>query len=126
MAKRRVSFVSRLRIECLFLGRYFRLTPFALFYKQQKKTVVRYPPGREESERARSEHELLQRSPLAQAVFRVCHRPRLETRGKPADGNEGSGFGRVRGEVEAVSRVGVVVRVFRGVTVSPGEERVCG
>ncbi len=37
MAKRRVSFVSRLRIECLFLGRYFRLTPFALFYKQQKK-----------------------------------------------------------------------------------------
>ena len=38
MAKPRVSFVSRLR-ECLSLGRYFRLTPFALFYKQQKKQL---------------------------------------------------------------------------------------
>ena len=90
------------------------------------RAAVRYPSGREEIELVRCEHELFERSSLVKTVFRVCRRPRLETRRKSTHGNEGGGFVRVRGKVETVSWMGVVVGVFGGFAVSSGQERIRG
>ena len=115
------------RVFCVLLASV--LTPYRLSLSLSLslcRAAVRYPSGREEIELVRCEHELFERSSLVKTVFRVCRRPRLETRRKSTHGNEGGGFVRVRGKVETVSWMGVVVGVFGGFAVSSGQERIRG